>query len=77
MLQTAAGVDPEQVLVIETAGTVDDFSKAVKKIDGLEWLGEIEVENLPPDEDFFNTESPEKSLNGRLYLVLTLSLIHI
>ncbi|WP_313117544.1 S8 family peptidase [Ectopseudomonas guguanensis] len=71
VLQTAAGVDPEQVLVIETAGTVDDFSKAVKKIDGLEWLGEIEVENLPPDEDFFNTESPEKSLNGRLYLVLT------
>lgn len=71
LVRNAAGVDPEQVLVIETVGAVEDFSKAVKKIEGLEWLGEIEIDNLPPDEDFHNLEHPEKPLKGRLYLVLT------
>lgn len=71
LVRAAAGVDPEQVLVIETVGAVEDFAKAVKRIDGLEWLGEIEVDELPPDEDFHDLEHPEKPLKGRLYLVLT------
>jgi hypothetical protein len=71
LVRAAAGVDPEQVLVIETVGAVEDFAKAVKKIEGLEWLGEIEVDELPPDEDFHDLKDPEKPLKGRLYLVLT------
>lgn len=67
----AAGLDPEQVLVIETIGSVEDFYKAAKKIDGLEWMGEIEIDEIPPDEFFSNPEKPEKNLKGRLYLVLT------
>ncbi|MCB2572929.1 hypothetical protein KQ718_17215, partial [Listeria monocytogenes] len=55
----------------ETVGAVEDFAKAVKRIEGLEWLGEIEVDELPPDEDFHDLEHPEKPLKGRLYLVLT------
>ncbi|MFP0195433.1 S8 family peptidase [Pseudomonas sp. PHC1] len=68
---SAAGLDPEQVLVIETIGSVEDFYKAAKKIDGLEWMGEIEIDDIPPDEFFSNPEKPEKNLKGRLYLVLT------
>src|SRR5660397_169918 len=34
--QSAAGIIPEQVLVIETVGRIDNFANAVRRIDGLE-----------------------------------------
>lgn len=69
--QIAAGVEPEQVLVIETIGNIEDFANAVRLIEGFEWMGEIEVEEITPDEDFYDEKKPEKELNGRLYLVMT------
>ncbi len=69
--QTAAGTDPEQVLVIETIGSIDQFANAVKRIPGLEWMGEIEIDEITPDEDFYDESKPEKELSGRLYLVMT------
>lgn len=69
--QTMAGVDPEQVLVIETIGSIDNFANAVKKIEGLEWMGEVEVEELAPDQDFYDKKKAEKALSGRLYLVMS------
>lgn len=69
--QTTAGIDPEQVLVIETIGSVENFSNAVKRIEGLEWLGELEVDEIAPDQDFFDESHPDKELSGRLYLVIT------
>lgn len=67
---TAVGVDPEQVLVIETIGGVENFANAVKRIEGFEWMGELEEEEIVPDEDFFDEDNPEKKLSGRLYLVM-------
>ena len=69
--QTTAGIDPEQVLVIETIGNIENFTNAVKKIDGLEWMGEVENNTITPDEDFFIRSNPEKKLTGRLYLVMS------
>lgn len=69
--QNAAGVDPEQVLVIETVGSVENFANAVKKIRGLEWMGEVESDEISPDQDFYDEAKPEKKLNGRLYLIMT------
>ena len=69
--QNTAGIDPEQVLVIEIIGSVDNFSNAVKRIKGLEWMGELESTEIAPDQDFYNENNPEKKLNGRLYLVMT------
>lgn len=69
--QTMVGIDPEQVLVIETIGSIENFANAVKKIDGLEWMGEIEIEEILPDQDFYDEEKPEKELTGRLYLMMT------
>ncbi|MBP7527390.1 MAG: S8 family peptidase [Syntrophorhabdaceae bacterium] len=69
--QTAAGADPEQVLVIETVGTVENFANAIKRIDGLEWMGEIETDEIIPDEDFYDESVVDKKLSGRLYLVMT------
>lgn len=69
--QNTAGIDPEQVLVIETIGSVDNFANAVKRIEGLEWMGEFESDEIVPDQDFYDENNPEKTLNGRLYLVVT------
>lgn len=69
--QTAAGTDPEQVLVMETIGSIDHFANAVKHIAGLEWMGEVEIDEIAPDEDFYDEFKPEKELTGRLYLIMT------
>jgi hypothetical protein len=69
--QDVVGLDPEQVLVLEIIGTVDDFMKAVQRIEGFEWMAEIDIEGLEPDEDFYIEGKPEKSLNGRLYLIMS------
>ncbi len=47
-----AGLEPETVLVIEIRGTVDAFKQAVDSTTGLEWLGEWDIDELEPDEEF-------------------------
>ena len=68
--QNTAGIDPDQVLVIEIVGNVDNFANAVKRIEGLEWMGEFESDEISPDDDFYDEANPEKELSGRLYLVM-------
>lgn len=70
----ASGTVPEEVIVLETIGPVDKFINAVRKIPGLEWVGEIEEEDIPPDDDFFVPDKEgepreSKLLRGRLFLV--------
>jgi len=72
----ASAVVPEEVIVFETVGSVDNFIVAVRGIEGLEWLGEVEEENIPPDDDFFVTdregfERADKMLRGRVFLILS------
>jgi len=67
----ATGLDPEEVLVIETIGSVEDFIRVVSRIDGFEWMNEIEIDDIEPDDNFFDEENPDKRLNGRLYLILS------
>lgn len=69
-LQTdTRGVEPEEVLVLETVGPVDRFMRAASKIDGLEWLSELDAE-IEPDEDF-SVEDDDRALHGRAYLLLS------
>ena len=65
------GIRPEQVLVIETIGSIENFINAVKRIKGLEWLGEFELEDITPDYGFEDTKDPQKQLKGQLFLVMT------
>jgi hypothetical protein len=71
----AVGLVPEEVIVLETVGRVEDFIVAVRGIEGLEWLGEIEEEDIPPDDDFFEVDGKgkrtEKFMRGRVFFVLT------
>lgn len=73
--RTPVGIDPEQALVIETIGSVENFANAVRKVRGLEWMGEIEIDEIAPDEDFYYVdkkgERTTTALKGRLYLVMS------
>lgn len=68
------GLEPEMVLVIETAGRIEDFQRAIANTPGLEWLAEWD-EEFTPDEYFFNKDSKQqkidKQVEGRLYLAMT------
>jgi hypothetical protein len=48
-----AGLEPETVLVIEIIGSVNDFKLAVDNTEGLEWMGEWDVEDIESDDDFY------------------------
>ena len=65
------GLQPEQVLVLETVGSIEDFIKAVKRIEGLEWLGEFEREDIAPGDGFEDESDPQKLLRGQLFLIMT------
>ncbi len=66
----AEGTTPEEVLVLEVVGGVEEFVSAVRQV-GLEWLGELDVDDLAPDDDFHDVANREKRLTARLYLVFT------
>lgn len=72
--QTVDGLEPETVLVIEIAGSVDDFKQAVDGTEGLEWLGEWDTEDAA-DEDFYQVNSRNeptaKAVAGRLFVSMT------
>ena len=67
---------PEEVVVLETVGTVDEFVRAVEAVPGMEWLVEVEAEEIPPDDDFFaltgdDKARSDKALRGRVFMVFT------
>ena len=67
---------PEEVVVLETVGTVNEFIHAVEAVPGMEWLAEVDVEEVSPDDDFFaltgdGEARPGKTLRGRVFMVFT------
>lgn len=65
------GIQPEQVLVLEIVGSIKNFISAIRGIEGLEWLGETELEHVEPDYGFEDELDPEKELKGQLFWVMT------
>ncbi|MEB3301371.1 MAG: S8 family peptidase [Cyanobacteriota bacterium] len=58
--------------MLETAGTIDEFYKAVHKIDGLSFLAEFDEEDIPADDNFFVLKNEERHpYRGRVYLMFT------
>ena len=78
--QTAyLGVNPanlvaEMILVLEVAGDLKDFFRAVSETPGMEFLGELQSE-IESDEDFFTVnnqgERTDKKFGTRLFLTMT------
>ncbi|SFR07122.1 S8 family peptidase [Desulfoscipio geothermicus] len=72
MRDDPTGIEPEKVLVLETVGKIDDFCKALRGIEGLEWLADSDLDDITPDNDFYvDEEHPDKALPGRLYLIFS------
>ncbi|MBF0096936.1 MAG: hypothetical protein HQM04_00540 [Magnetococcales bacterium] len=69
-----AGMEPETVLVIEIAGSVDNFKHAVEAL-GLEWLGEWDIDGIAPDQEFYETNTEgnrtDKTVKGRMFLSMS------
>lgn len=65
---------PERVIVFEIAGTVDNFFKAVARIDGLEFMAELEADFTADElfavQDKAQKDRPEKIVPGRFYLAM-------
>lgn len=71
---TVQGLEPEQVLVLETIGErVDGLAKAAAQIPGMEWLAEMDVEDVEPQAGFEweKQKDKDKPLPCRLYAVMT------
>jgi hypothetical protein len=66
------GLEPEQVLVLETIGdTVVNLAKAAQQIPGMEWLAEMDLDDIEPQAGFRHAKDQEKGLTCRLYAVMT------
>jgi len=56
------GIEPEYVLVLETTGKIDDFERAIRAVPGLEWLAEIDTDEIEADDDFYEIAKIGKRL---------------
>jgi hypothetical protein len=61
IMDSSSESDPEMVIVFDLAGSVEQFSRAVARIPGFEFLFEQEDEKALPDEDFYFLDKGEPS----------------
>lgn len=65
------GIDPEQVIVFETVGSITKFQNAVKKIPGIEWLADFDTEIAEPDPGFLADGTDAQEVSGRLFVIVS------
>ena len=66
------GVEPERVIVFETiADTVTEFAKAAANVEGLDWVGDLDLGETAADDDFKFVGEEQKALPARLYAVMS------
>jgi hypothetical protein len=65
--------NPEQILVLEVAGELNDFVKAINKIPGFEFLVEAAMDKIESGEDFTAVDNKGRPhrYERQLYLVAT------
>jgi hypothetical protein len=69
---TAQGLEPEQVIVLETIGqSVAGLAAAAARIPGLEWLAERDLGEIEPMGGFEAETEAAKSLPVRLYALFS------
>ncbi len=59
---STAGIEPEYVLVLETTGKTEDFKRAIQAVPGMEWLAEIDTDEIEADDDFYEIAKIGKRL---------------
>ena len=72
---TPIEADPSLVIVLDLASSVEEFYKAVNKVEGLEFLAEMAGDTTDPDDDFYiqdrGKKRSKKSVEHSLYLVMS------
>ncbi|HVC98850.1 MAG TPA: S8 family peptidase [Pirellulales bacterium] len=69
---TVQGLAPEEVIVLETLGDkVDGLADAAARIPGLEWMAELDLDDLARMGDFVDQDDPQRLLPCRLYAVMS------
>jgi Subtilase family len=69
---TTQGLEPEQVIVLETLGdSIEKLAEAAGRISGLEWLAELDLEDEAPSDGFQLADDATKPLSHRLYALMT------
>ena len=70
----SAGIAPETALVIEVSGSIQNLQNAVRRVDGLEWLAEVGLDEVDISENEYESDEDRekaKKAGGRLYLMLS------
>ena len=66
------GLTPEQVIVFETIGErVEGLARAAEHVPGLEWLAEMDFDDLAPEHGFQVADDATKELPLRIYAVMS------
>ena len=70
------GINPDFALVFEVVDSVDNFYIAVKHCEGLDWIFDTTIDDITPDEDFYEVDSKtgerkETNISGKVYCVMT------
>ena len=60
--------DVERVLVMETSDRINGLQRAVRNIEGLEWLAEMDVDDIDLH-DLYDENAGKKVKGGRFYLL--------
>lgn len=74
LAESTIAPDPELVAVFDLAGAVDGFLRAATKVDGLEFLAELQEDYVEADDDFYYEDKGERSddrVPQSLYMVMT------
>lgn len=50
---TPDSTSPENILVLETVGRIEDFRNAASKIPGLEWQAEVDIDDIESDDAYY------------------------
>ena len=60
--------DVERVLVMETSSRIDGLQNAVRRVEGLEWLAEVDVDDIELY-DLYDEKTGKKVKGGRFYIL--------
>jgi len=74
LTETTTSPDPELVAVFDLAGTVDQFMRACAEIDGLEFLADLQEDQVAADDDFFYEDDDgvsDDAVPQSLYMVMS------
>lgn len=74
LAETTQAPDPELVAVFDLAGAVDSFLRACKGIDGLEFLADLQEDQVAADDDFYyedQAEVSDDSVPQSLYMAMS------